>query len=208
MECLKAATLKLPINKQLGQAWIVPYKRGKDGPAIPQFQLGYRGYIQLAMRTGQYKSLNAGTIFEGIEVEEDLLSGKITLKGKPKNEHIQGYFAFMELVSGFQKTVYMSAQEVVAHAKRYSKSYGSQGSAWTTDFDAMAIKTVLLKLLRTYGVLSIEMQKVITSDEDSELASEISANANKEPIDVPAKLVDTNAGGKVAEEPKEAQPGF
>ncbi|MCK9597470.1 MAG: recombinase RecT [Sphaerochaeta sp.] len=209
MECLKAATLKLPINKQLGQAWVVPYKRGKDGPSIPQFQIGYKGYIQLAMRTGQYKSLNAGTIFEGIEVNEDLLTGKITLTGKAKSEKIQGYFSFMELTNGFQKTVYMSAAEVLAHAKRFSRSYGASGSAWSSDFDAMAIKTVLLKLLRTYGVLSIEMAKVLSSNDEDDLRQEMDEKANKEVIDVPAKQISGGSGGAAKpEEGKESGPGF
>ena len=209
-ECLKAATLKLPINRQLGQAWVIPYKKGKDGPAIPQFQLGYRGYIQLAMRTGQYKSLNAGVIFEGINVDEDLLSGRVTLSGKPKNDHVQGYFAYLQLTSGFEKTVYMSIEEVKAHAKKYSRSYGSQGSAWTTDFDAMAIKTCLLKLLRTYGVLSIEMQKYVAMEVDDDFATEKSENANKEPIECQGKVVDTKECGGVgpSAESKPGQPEF
>jgi len=205
MECLKAATLKLPINRQLGQAWVIPYKRGKDGPSIPQFQMGYKGYIQLAMRTAQYKSLNAGVVYEGIDVNEDLLTGKVTLSGKAKNDHPQGYFAYMELTNGFTKTVYMTMNEVLAHAKRYSKSYGMQGSAWATDFDAMAIKTVLLKLLKTYGVLSIEMAKVLSSSDDDDFQQEKDENANKDVIDVPGKVVD---GGGKAEEPKAGDPGF
>jgi recombination protein RecT len=192
----------LPINRQLGQAWVIPYKKGKDGPPVPQFQLGYRGYIQLAMRTGQYKALNAGIIYEGINVDEDLLSGKITLSGKPKNEKIQGYFAYLQLTSGFEKTVYMSAAEVLAHAKKYSRSYGSQGSAWSTDFDAMAIKTCLLKLLRTYGVLSIEMAKVLASSDDDDFEQEKADNANKDVIDVPGKVVDGE------QKKEEAGPGF
>jgi recombination protein RecT len=209
MECLKAATLKLPINRQLGQAWVIPYKRGKEGPSIPQFQMGYKGYIQLAMRTAQYKSLNAGVVYEGIDVGEDLLTGKVTLSGKAKNDHPQGYFAYMELTNGFTKTVYMTMNEVLAHAKRYSKSYGMQGSAWATDFDAMAIKTVLLKLLKTYGVLSIEMAKVLSSSDDDDFQQEKDENANKEVIDVQAKQISGGDGGAAKpEEGKEAGPGF
>jgi len=202
MECLKAATLKLPINKQLGFAWIIPYK--KNNVSIPQFQMGYKGYIQLAMRTGQYKSLNAGVIYEGIDIEQDLLTGKVTLSGQAKNDHPQGYFAYEELINGFTKTAYMPIQEVLAHAKRYSKSYGKEGSAWVTDFDAMAIKTMLLKLLRQYGVMSVEMVQAFSSDDEDELQQEKAENANKDIIDVPAKVVEDKPAGEV----KAGDPGF
>jgi recombination protein RecT len=115
----------------------------------------------------------------------------------------------MELTNGFTKTVYMTMNEVLAHAKRYSKSYGMQGSAWATDFDAMAIKTVLLKLLKTYGVLSIEMAKVLSSSDDDDFQQEKDENANKEVIDVQAKQISGGDGGAAKpEEGKEAGPGF
>lgn len=199
MECLKAASLNLPINKQLGFAWIIPYK--KQGQPIPQFQMGYKGYIQLAMRTGQYRSLNAGAVWEGIKVEEDLLTGNVKFSGQKKSEIAQGYFAYLELINGFTKAVYMPLAEVQAHGKRYSKSYGMDGSAWKTDFDAMAIKTMLLKLLRQYGVMSVEMAKILTSEDDDELRQEMDAKANKEIIDVPAKA-------QPGEEKPAVGPGF
>jgi recombination protein RecT len=187
MEALKAATLKLPINKQLGFAYIVPYRNNK-GQMIPQFQLGYKGYIQLAMRTGQYKNLNAGVVYEGIKVHKDLLTGEIHFTGEPTSDKPQGYFAYMELINGFKKTVYMTHAEMVAHAKRYSKSYHSDNSAWKTNFEEMALKTVLRRLLSKYGMLSTEMITALESDKDEdiekEVAEEIEENANKEEIDV------------------------
>lgn len=185
MEALKAATLKLPINKQLGFAYIVPYKR--KGVAIPQFQIGYKGYIQMAMRTGQYRYLNAGIVEEGVKVERDKLTGKITFTGEPTSEKPQGYFAYMELMNGFSKAVYMTKDEIIKHAKKYSKSYGKESSAWTTDFDAMAIKTVIRLLLSKYGILSIEMITALTSDHEDyedEVATDIANNANSEVIDI------------------------
>jgi recombination protein RecT len=143
-EALKAATLKLPINKQLGFAYLVPYKT--KGQYVPQMQIGYKGYIQLAMRTGQYRCINAGAIYEGIDIDYDILTGNIAFKGKPISEKAQGYFAYMELLNGFKKTVYMTLDEVTKHAKRYSKSFGYETSAWKTNFDEMAEKTVIRKL--------------------------------------------------------------
>lgn len=203
MECLKAATLKLPINKQLGFAYIVPYK--KKGVMIPQFQLGYKGYIQLAMRTGQYRFLNAGVIYEGIKVNKNILTGEITFEGEPTSHKPQGYFAYMELLNGFSKTVYMTKAEVEAHAKRYSKSYNMDSSAWKSNFDEMAMKTVLRRLLSKYGILSTEMVTALTSDSDAEIEEEIARNANQEAIDVEFHQVD-DAPQENHAEPEDAGP--
>lgn len=206
MECLKAATLKLPINKQLGFAYVVPYK------GTPQFQLGYKGYIQLAMRTGQYKYLNAGTVYEGMDVERDILTGKTTITGEATSDKAQGYFAYMELLNGFSKTVYMTVEEVEAHAKRYSPSYNYKTSAWKTNFDEMATKTVIRNLLSKYGIMSTDMMIAFTSDvEDTEdaIQNEIAHNANVETIDVDYEVMDAaeEKEGK-AEQATMEGPGF
>ena len=181
MECLKAATLKLPINKQLGFAYVVPYK--KAGKAIPQFQLGYKGYIQLAMRSGQYKTLNAGQVGEGVTVKHDLLTGKIELVGEPKkNAKTIGYFCHMELINGFVKTLYMTKEQAEAWGKRYSKSYSKDTSPWKTNFEEMALKTTVRRLLSKWGIMSIEMQQAFETDVEAEVAEEIAANANRGPI--------------------------
>ncbi len=203
MEALKAATLKLPINKQLGFAYIVPYK--SKGQQVPQFQLGYKGYIQLAMRTAQYKYLNAGMVFEGVEVKQDLLTGSITFSGQPTSDKIIGYFAHMELLNGFTKSVYMTKEEVTKHAKRYSKSYGYDTSAWKTNFDEMAQKTTLRKLLSHYGIMSTEMISAFTSDKEDDaearVSNEVSMEANQDVIDVKPNEV-------TVEETEQKGPGF
>lgn len=204
MEALKAATLKLPINKQLGFAYIVPYKN-KSGVALPQFQLGYKGYIQLAMRTGQYKFLNAGIVYEGIKVYQNWLTGEVEFSGEPTSDKPQGYFAFMELLNGFSKTVYMTYDEVRKHAKRYSKSYNSDSSAWKTNFDEMAMKTVIRQLLSKYGILSVDMITAFTSDVEIETAQEIEKNANSELIDVEYEVSEDEEEDP---EQKEEGPGF
>ena len=165
MEALKAASLKLPINKQLGFAWIVPYKDNKTGKYIPTFQLGYRGYTQLCMRTGAYRYINADVVYEGELVKRDKLTGEIELdENKRVSDKKIGYFAFIETLNGFRKSLFMTVDEVTEHAKKYSKSYGSKNSPWVSDFDAMALKTCLRLLLSKYGIMSVEMQRAYIED--------------------------------------------
>lgn len=158
-----AAALKLPINPSLGLAHIVPYK-SKNGMQA-QFQLGYRGYIQLAMRSGQYRTLNSGAVCEGQIKEIDFVTGEI-IRGEKISDNVVGYVAFMELINGFRKSLYMTTEELQAHAEKYSQSYaydlrsGKKSSVWSTNFDAMAKKTVLKKLLSTFGVISIDQQSI------------------------------------------------
>jgi recombination protein RecT len=148
-EALKAAVLKLPIEKNLGYAYIVPFKN------VPTFVIGYKGMVQLALRTGQFSVLNGDAVYEGEEVKTDRLSGRVEISGTPKGNAI-GYFAHMELTSGYKKTVYWTREQIVEHAKRHSKSYNSKYSAWVTDFDSMAIKTVMRFLLSKYAPMSVE----------------------------------------------------
>lgn len=165
MEALKAASLKLPINKQLGFAWIVPYRDGRTGQYIPTFQLGYKGYIQLCMRTGAYRYINADVVYEGELVKHDKLTGEIEIDPtKRTSDKKIGYFAFIETLNGFRKTLYMTVEEVTKHAQQYSKSFGHASSVWATDFDAMALKTCLRLLLSKYGVMSVEMQRAYIED--------------------------------------------
>ena len=165
MEALKAASLKLPINKQLGFAWIVPYRDGRTGQYIPTFQLGYKGYIQLCMRTGAYRYINADVVYEGELVKNDKLTGEIEIDPSQRTSDKKvGYFAFIETLNGFRKTLYMSIDEITKHAQQYSKSYSSKNSVWASDFDAMALKTCLRLLLSKYGIMSVEMQRAYIED--------------------------------------------
>jgi len=165
MEALKAASLKLPINKQLGFAWIVPYRDSKTGQYVPAFQLGYKGYIQLCMRTGAYRYINADVVYEGELVKNDKLTGEIEIDPEQRTSNKKiGYFAFIETLNGFRKTLYMTVEEVTKHAQQHSKSYNNKNSVWATDFDAMALKTCLRLLLSKYGVMSVEMQRAYIDD--------------------------------------------
>ncbi len=163
MEALKAAVLKLPLNKNLGFAWLIAYN-GK-----PVFQLGYKGLIQLALRTGSYKYLNTGAIYEGQTVNTDFLTGETKILGLPETETETGYFAYLELTNGFRKSVVWTKEKVIKHAKKYSKSYYKSLSLWKTEFSAMATKTMLINLLSKYGILSIEMAGAISNDREQDV---------------------------------------
>lgn len=153
-----AAALDLPVDPNLGFAYIVPYK----GRA--QFQMGYKGYIQLAMRTGQYKTINACEVYEG-EIESiNRFTGEIIF-GEKKSDAIVGYIAYFRLLNGFEKYLYMTVDEIRKHARKYSQSYSSENSRWQTDFHAMALKTVLKRILSKYGILSIKMQMGVVADQ-------------------------------------------
>jgi len=163
-EAFKAATLKLPINKGLGFAWIVPFR--EKGVPKPQMQIGYKGYIQLAQRTAQYRYINADIVYEGELKKADKLTGEIDLNGEATGDKVIGYFSHIETTNGFRKTLYMSKAQVESHAKRYSKSFGQGYSPWKTNFDEMAMKTVTNALLKRYGILSVEMLGAFQGDDD------------------------------------------
>lgn len=188
MEALKAAVLKLPLNKNLGFAWLIAYKI--KGKYTPNFQIGYRGYIQMALRSGNYRYINADVLYKGHKVSKDLLTGNCVITGEAENDKAIGYFAYIELLNGFRKSVFWTLKEVERHARRFSKSYGTSFSPWKTDFDQMAIKTVLTALLKKYGILSIEMASALGSPDvdmmtpEGSLEKNVEENANKKIIDI------------------------
>lgn len=155
-----AAALDLPINNSLGFAWIVPYK-GKA-----QFQIGTKGFVQLAQRSGQYAKMNVVTVhvsqFKGWnEIKEEL---DVDMNIAPAGG-VHGYMAYLKLINGFEKTIYWKYSKVVEHAQKFSKSYSSESSIWKTDFNAMAEKTVIKAAISKWGPLSIEMQNALITDQ-------------------------------------------
>ncbi|MDU1966888.1 MAG: recombinase RecT [Clostridium perfringens] len=158
--CMVAATMDLPVDKNLGYAWVVPYGNRA------QFQMGYKGYIQLALRTGQYKAINVVEIREGELVSWNPLTEEIEVDfSKRESDAVIGYAGYFKLINGFEKTVFWTKEEVNNHANKFSKTINSKNSVWKSNFDAMAKKTVLRNLLSKWGILSIEMQKAYTADE-------------------------------------------
>ena len=157
----QAAMLDLPINQSLGFAYIVPYK------GAAQFQLGYKGYIQLAQRSGQYIDIGAKTVYEGELEYENRLLDKFRF-GERTSDKVIGYLAYFRLTNGFEKMLYMTIDEAQAHAKKYSQSYKGGTDKWgIADFNVMAEKTVLKRLLSKYGPLSIEsiqMSQALAND--------------------------------------------
>lgn len=175
-EALKAAAIKLPVNKALGQAFIVAYK------GVPTFQIGYKGIIQLALRSNQYRNINADVVYDGELRKVDKLTGEIAFDGEKKSDRVVGYFCHFELLNGFRKTLYMSVEQMAKYAKKYASSVpkdvsverlivlantdiNSKSVGWTGNFTSMAIKTVIRSLISKYGYMSIDMQKAFDAEE-------------------------------------------
>lgn len=224
-EALRAATLRLPLNKALGFAYIVVYNNSVKNPdgswtkvPTPTFIPGYKGYIQLAMRTGEYRTINADYVYEGELRKVNKLTGEIAFDGEKKSDKIVGYFCYFELLNGFSKTLYVSVEDMAAYAKRYSPSINknttieqliakandgivSKKVGWEGNFNDMALKTTIRKLLSKYGYLSVEMQNAISKDVDEQDAVSrndiIEEQANKQTITIDESSyeeVDTETG--------------
>lgn len=218
-EALKAAVLDLPINRALGFAYIVVYNNKKkvtdaDGRTqwvkvpTPTFIPGYKGFIQLAMRTGQYKTINADFVYEGELRTVNRLSGEVALDGQKKSDKIVGYFCYFELLNGYSKTLYMSVEDMAKYAKRYAPGIKqdttvaqliekanngivSKSVGWEGNFNDMALKTVIRRVLSKYGYLSIKMQNAI-SDEDN--ATQHALSTRDEALQIAdAKTIDLDA---------------
>jgi recombination protein RecT len=168
-----AATLDLPINQNLGFAYIVPYnERYKDAQGQwqtrcnAQFQIGWKGLVQLAQRSGQYTAINVVEVYENQFVSFNALTEELKADFEIDGDgKVVGYVAYFRLLNGFEKTCYWSMAKVEKHAKKYSKTFDNENSAWKTDFDSMAKKTVLKNTISKWGILSIEMQNAVVADQ-------------------------------------------
>jgi len=163
-----AAAMDLPVNQNLGFSWIVPYKI-KDRGVIAQFQIGWKGLVQLAHRTQQYEKINAIEVYDSQFVSFNALTEELKADfSVPPNGKVVGYAAYFMLLNGFIKTDYWPVERVMEHAKKYSKSFAGKGDSPWKDPDqihAMAKKTVLKNIMSKYGVLSMEMQDAILADQ-------------------------------------------
>ena len=201
---LLGESLKLSPSPQLGHYYLVPFN-DKDKGKVAQFQLGYKGYIQLAIRSGQYKKLNVMEIKEG-ELEyfdplnEDIKVNLMIYNWDAREEaQTIGYYAFFELVNGFRKAIYWSKAQMVAHALKYSPGYkkdldkGWKYTFWSKDFDGMAYKTMLRQLISKWGVMSIELQNAFEADQ-----AVINEDGSKDYVDVDDSIIDV--------EPQQSEP--
>lgn len=180
---MKATALNLPLDNSLGMAYVLPYKDNKRGVTVAQFQLGYKAYKQLALRTGLFKIINATDVREGEISSRNRLTGEIDFNFNENEKErlelpIVGYVSYFRLNNGFESTFYMSREEVEKHALRYSQTYKSankyvkENSKWSTDFDAMALKTVTKLNLSKNAPLSVELSDAIKADQSVMIKSE------------------------------------
>lgn len=168
-----AATLDLPLNSNLGFAFIVPYNQKQpDGTwkQVAQFQMGYKGFIQLSQRSGQYKTLNVTEVVEGEIKSKNRLTGEfefdwIENDSERAQKQIIGYVAYFELLNGFSKSLYMTVEQLKNHGVKFSQNFKKGQGLWKDDFDGMAKKTVVKLLLSKFGPLSVEMQKAQVIDQ-------------------------------------------
>lgn len=190
-EALKAASLHLPLNKQLGQCYILPFKN--KGIMTPTLVVGTRGYLQLAMRTGKYETINSDVVYEGELTGYDKVTGRLDLSGVRSSNVPVGYFAYFRMKDGLSKLLYMTLDEVCIYAKQYSPTVkfsdkttaeslkklalkqaaegSGDGVGWYSNFESMALKTVLRRLLSKWGELSIESNDIINLDEAPAVSS-------------------------------------
>ena len=170
---MTSATLNLPLNNNLGYAYIIPFnERQKDGSLLikAQFQIGYKGFIQLAMRSGQFKTIHTTDVKKGEMLNRDRLSGDIDFQWidddsvREQTETI-GYVAYFRLLNGYEATLFMSMKELSGHGKKFSQTFKKDYGLWKDDFDSMAKKTVLKLLLSKYAPMSIDMQTARDSDQ-------------------------------------------
>jgi recombination protein RecT len=201
----------------MGQAWVVPYKDRKNNRTTATFQLGYRGFVQLAIRSGQYRKINVLAIKEGELVswnplEEELDIEMIRDEATRAAAPTCGYFAMFQYVNGFKKALYWSREKMHAHAMRYSQGYaydvreGKATSFWSKDFDSMAIKTMLRQLISKWGVMSVEMLSALEADgrqSDGTYSDAAVMDADFLATPAPAQIVDVETS-EVVEEQTEA----
>jgi len=186
---MTAAVLDLPIQNNLGYAWIVPYNKEA------QFQIGWKGLVQLAQRSGQYKSIGVLEVyenqFESFNALTEELKGDFDLAPDGK---VVGYAAYFKLVNGFEKTTYWSLSQVTAHGFKYSKSF--KFGPWKDNFDAMAKKTVLKSLLSKWGPMSVDVQMQIAMKADQAVVTDVTNETvdveyvdQSEPMDAEEKRI-------------------
>jgi recombination protein RecT len=214
----------LDLSPQLQQFYCVPFKDNKNKRTVATYQMGWKGYWALAMRSGQYKSLNVTEIREGEKINFDRLTGTISVDWLTdeilrETKKVVGYVAHFKLINGFEKSMYWDIAKMKGHAEKYSQGYrsdlrnGTGYTFWSKDFDGMAFKTLLRQLISKYGVMSIEMETAYKNDmaevaetgveyvdNPTELKEQVETVANKQPI--PTEQPKADKEGVVLEDVK------
>lgn len=205
---LLGQSLNLSPSPQLGQFYMVPFDNRKMGCKVAQFQIGYKGYIQLAVRSGYYKRLNVLPIKEGELISYDPLNEEIKLnliedEEQRENAPTIGYYASFEYLNGFRKAIYWSRAKMLAHAERYSKGYAAHKgyTFWEKDFDGMACKTMLRQLISKWGIMSIDMQTALESDMAEIRPDGTPEYVDNEPVEEPQAAIPAQT-----ETPKQEAP--
>lgn len=223
MEAMKAAALHLPLSKSLGRAYVLPFKN------TPTFVIGWRGLVDLAVRTGQYEDINAIVVYKGELLGQDKLSGFVDINGIKESNEVVGYIGYFKLTKGFRKMVYMTVEQMAHYGKTYAPTlkfskiteeelikkaqeqseHGPQAGAvgWFGDFNAMALKTVVRKVL-SWGPMSIELRDAIANDEDIQDAEVIRDEENLEakPVITASQMIQDADATEVKEPEPEAAP--
>lgn len=216
LEAVKAASLNLPINKALGFAYIVVYNNNVKTPQgwqkvpTPTFVLGYKGFIQLASRTGQYRTINATPVYEGELKSCNRLTGAIDISGTKTSDKVIGYAGYIEYLNGFSKAEYVSVTDMAKHALKYSPSIPrntkledlitlankepeAKKVGWLGNFNDMAVKTLIRRLISKYGYMSIQMQRALTIETESEVMTVSDRNETISNAEAEAETIDAQA---------------
>jgi recombination protein RecT len=207
---MKATSMNLPIDPNLGYAAMIPYKDNKEGKTKAQFQIMRNGYVELLMRTGQVQFIANEPVHEGELVKANKFTGEYIFdEAAKKSDKIIGYMAYVKLTNGFEKTVYWTVDECLAHAKRYSQTFKKGYGVWAENQTAMCLKTVLKHLIVKYMPKSVELLDAVRFDQAS-----VDENGNPEYIDgvddqmqQEEYVADAKAALRERNEAAEADPG-
>ncbi len=220
---LLGESLNLSPSPQLGQYYMVPYDNRSKGAKEAQFQLGYKGYIQLATRSGQYRKLTVLSIKEGELIRFDPLNEEIEVsliedETERENTRTMGYYAMFEYINGFRKALYWSREKMEAHAKKFSPGYkkdlekGTQWTFWAKDFDGMAYKTMLRQLISKWGIMSIDLVQAIDADmaviHEDGTKDYVESDADMVVADAPAEEPAQAPSSEPAHQPQDAAAAF
>lgn len=201
---LTAAALDLPIEKNLGFAYLVPYEFKSSGLNQVNFQLGYKGYIQLALRTAQYKRMTASPVYEEQFISWNRVTEDLELDNTAEVDFTKkpyGYVFYFRLANGYEKTIFKTHSEVDAHAKRYSSGYKAfldkkvKSSIWNDNFEAMALKTVVKEGISKWGIMSVEMIEAFSKDSDDSEPEKVKKDISR----AESKVIDIS-GAEIADD--------